>query len=408
MTDIRERIRENIDRRKEDILRISHEIHDNPELGMAEHKACTLLERELRSAGFKVTHGAGGLDTSFKAVYKGGSAVPSVVLMAEYDALKEIGHACGHNIIAAATLGAALGLSELGSGLCGSVIVLGTPAEETIGGKLILLDEGEFKDADFGMMVHPTAGKSLVGCSALSCVDVTVEYRGKSAHSAKPHTGINALSAVIGMFCGIDSARSSFPQGSFASGIITSGGASPNVIPDYASAAFCLRARTLADLQEVMEKVKSIAEAQEQMTGARLTMNEGAALSERYSNFVLDELFKRNFEALGGEIEYPKPLQVNGSSDVSNVSLRLPVIQEYVAIADDNVNLHSVEFAEAAASARGDAAVLLAAKTMAQTAYDVMFDPDIFQKVREEYLCTVPEMLRNRMNMPDRKTDGRK
>ncbi|HXK33542.1 MAG TPA: M20 family metallopeptidase [Dehalococcoidia bacterium] len=374
-----------IDARSADLIALSMRIHANPETAFNEHRASEWLTELLAREGFEVARGICELPTAFRAV--AGSGRPSVAIVAEYDALPEIGHGCGHNIIAASSAGAGIGvLSVLGDIGAGSVHVIGTPAEEVYGGKAIMVRHGAFDGLDAAMMTHP-GGRDAVFAKALACAEVTVEYHGREAHAAaQPERGINALEAMIIAFNSINSLRQHIRRTARVHGVITDGGAAPNIVPGHSAASFLVRAEDDEYLEELKLKVAACFEAGATATGATLELrwneNQYAAMN---TNRVLAEAHRRNLAALGREVradETPRPL---GSTDMGNVSKVVPSIHPAIAIAPLEVNGHSRQFAEYAASDSGQKAVIDGAKALAMTAIDILADDDLRRAMREEF-----------------------
>lgn len=384
-------IQNEIDLMKNELLELCENIHKNPELSFIEYKASRWIIDMLKEHGFEVSEKIGGLDTAFKARFKGQKAGPTVAFLAEYDALPEIGHGCGHNIIAACSVGAAIGLSKVMKDLEGEVLLIGTPAEEGGGGKIILLEEGEFDDVEYALMIHPTSHRSIIGRGGLAASKVTVEFEGKAAHSSAPEDGINALSAIISVFNGIDTLRPTFDMKSNINGIITKGGDAANIIPEYASCDFSVRAKTLAELKSLVEKIKQVVRAAEVLTGAEASIDIGKMYAERYPNMVMAEAFKRNMKLLGEEMSYPDPDKKVGSSDIGNVTLRIPAIHSYLAITNENINSHSTEFTQYADSPRAREIVIKGAKGLAMTGYDILKNKALKEEIKREFEGKVPK-----------------
>lgn len=386
MNELKLRVISEIERLQGDLVRIADTIHANPELGFEEHRAAALLSETLASHGYQVERGAGGLPTAFVASAEGGVSGPTVAILAEYDALADLGHACGHNLIAASAVGAALGLKVVLPGLAGSVRVIGTPAEETGGGKVILVEAGIFTGIDAAMMIHP-ATRNLIGRLSLTAHPVRVAFHGQAAHAAgSPDLGVNALEAVLQVFSGINALRQHLRDDVRIHGIISSGGAAPNIVPDYAEARFLVRALEPAYADEVLERVRACAEGAALATGARLVFErDGPSYGARWPNPKLVALFSENAAALGIEMEQATGGERMGSSDMGNVSQAVPAIHPYLAIAPEDVAGHSVEFRRAAASPMGHRAMLTGAKAMAMTAVDLLSDPDTQAQVRRAF-----------------------
>jgi amidohydrolase len=389
------------------IKEISHTLSRNPELGLAEHKAVTLLTSELEKNGFTVERDVAGLPTAFKAS-KGKAGEPTVGLIAEYDALPEIGHACGHNIIAASALGAAVGLSDFLEEVGGRIVVVGTPNEEgavaggrgltdlesQIRGKVKMVAEGAFNDIDAVIEVHPYT-KTTLDASFLALTPVKVAFTGRPAHAAAaPEKGINALDAVILTFDGINALRQHLRSDARIHGIITEGGEAPNIIPERASALFYLRAADKNYLDEVLNKVRRCAEGAALATGASLSFQKSSyTLSNMLSNSILSKIFKENLSCLGERLEALEQHEHLGSSDIGNVSQVVPTIHPLIRIGSKDLTIHSREFAEASASESGDRALILASKAIAFTCLDLFAQKELFNEMRMELQKSVQNRL---------------
>ncbi|WP_432401474.1 M20 family metallopeptidase [Wukongibacter sp. M2B1] len=385
-------IQKEIDLIEDELLDLCEKIHANPELSFKEYKASQWIIELLRKHGFEVREGIAGLDTAFKARFKSKNPGPRVAFLAEYDALPEIGHGCGHNIIATCSVGAAIGLSKVLEGLAGEVLLIGTPAEEGGGGKIILLEENEFEDVDYALMIHPTSHRSIIGRGGLAATRVTVEFKGKATHSSAPEDGINALSAVISVFNGIDALRATFDMKSNINGIITNGGDAANIIPEYASCDFSVRAKNLVELKNLIKMIKRIVNSVEVLTGAKASIDIGRLYAERYPNITIGESFKSNMAELGEEMGYPDPDRKVGSSDIGNVTLKVPAIHSYLSIADESVNAHSIEFTKASISKRAKEIAIRGAKGLAMTGYDILYSEELRKKINNEFQEKIPKI----------------
>jgi len=376
---------EAVERSREDLLRVSRAIHANPELAFEERAAAALLVETLRGSGLDVDAGAYGLETAFAAEFGDGNA-PCVALLAEYDALPEIGHACGHNLIATAGVGAGLALATLGARLPGRVRVLGTPAEERGGGKELMAREGAFDGVDAALMIHPS-GVNLVTMPCIAMAEVDVTFRGQAAHaSAMPERGVNALDAIVLAYQGIAALRQHIRSSERIHGIITDGGQAPNIVPERASGRFYVRAANAGELEPLKARVEGCLQAGARATGAELEMRWDPVdyLDIRY-NDPLATAFQRNAEALGRTF-FPIdkiPASVQGSTDMGNVSHRVPSIHPMLAAAPMHVTIHNPEFAKWAGSELGDAAAIDGAKALAMTALDYFADAELRARTRE-------------------------
>jgi amidohydrolase len=330
----------------------------------------------LEENGFAVERGVGGLPTSFVATLAAQQAGPTVAFLAEYDALPGLGHACGHNLIGTASVGAALAVQSVLPELAGTVQVIGTPGEEGGGGKVYLVDAGAFDGVDAAMMIHPSS-RSMTRRSSLTSYKVSIEFFGKAAHAAaKPDEGINALEAMILTFNGINAVRQHLRDDARVHGVITHGGEAPNIVPDYTAARFYVRAADTSYAEQVLERVRACAEGAGQATGARLEFKEYAPRYETMiPNARLADLMEANMTALGIEVAAPAADERMGSSDMGNVSQVVPALHPYIAIGPDEMGGHTVAFREAAASPAGHEGMVRAAKAMAMTAVDLLAAP---------------------------------
>jgi amidohydrolase len=376
-----------VDALRGELVAISHEIHANPELAFEEHAAAALLVEALRKAGLDVEAGAYGLETAFRAEF-GAPGAPLVALAAEYDALPEIGHACGHNIIATASVGAALALFGLGEALPGRVRLLGTPAEERGGGKELMARRGALEGVEAAMMVHPS-GIDLVSMPCLAIGEVQAHYRGVAAHaSAMPERGVNALDALVTAYQALAQLRQHIRPSERIHGIITDGGQAPNIVPDSAAGRFYARARNAADLERLKGRVDACFRAGAQATGAQVEIAwTDADYLDLLTCWPLAERYQANAEALGRSFfPYDKlPPGVEGSTDMGNFSYRVPSIHPMISAAPPNVTIHNAEFARWASSDLGDAAALDGAKALAMTAIDYFTDADLRERMRESF-----------------------
>lgn len=376
-----------VDEIGEKLIEISDEIHRNPELAFEEVIASKLLADELKKAGFDVEHGVAGMETAIVGVHPEKSKGPTIAILGEYDALPEIGHACGHNLIAAAGLGASLALGSMKKDLLGKLIFMGTPAEEDIGGKIAMIDAGLFKDVDAAMMFHPSAGYTMVGRKGLALTEVNIEFRGKPAHAAaSPEKGINALDAIIQTFNGINALRQHIISSSRIHGVITHGGVKPNIVPEFASALFYVRAEKDDYCKELVKKVENCAKGAARATGAKLKYEViSPSYQSRNVNKIMGDLFVENLNILKEPVNPLPEGSGAGSSDIGNVSQVVPAIHPYISICDASIAGHSQEFASASASHLGHRGMLVAAKALAMTAIDLFTDAELMTRVTEEF-----------------------
>jgi amidohydrolase len=374
-----------VDRLADELEQLSHRIHANPELGYQEVKAAEWLTDFLASKGFEVERGVAGVETAFRATLGSGGG-PTIAIMCEYDALPIIGHACGHNVIAASGAGAGAALAAVRDQLPrGRVVVVGTPAEEGGGGKVRLVKGGTFADIDAAMMVHGWAGW-VPHQDLLGIVRVGFEFTGKAAHaSAYPWDGINALDAVIQTFNNVSMLRQQLRPDARVHGIVTQGGAAPNIIPEFAAAMFYVRAAQLDYMWDVHRRVVACAEGAARATGCTVKVIEHDNAYEPFKrNTTLVEAFRSNLQTFGVS-ETPEDKEHLGSSDVGNVSQVMPTIQPLVKIAPDGTPIHSREFKEAARGPLARQGLVIAAKTMAMTTYDLLAQPELLARARQEF-----------------------
>jgi len=362
-----------VDGQRPALIDLSTRIHGYPELKFEEHRAAGWLADYLEGIGFSVQRQAYGLPTAFAA--RLGSGQPQIAVLCEYDALPGIGHACGHNVIAAAGAGAAAALAGLLHETGGTVVVLGTPAEEGGGGKILMAREGAFEGVDAAMMVHP-AGMDLAGMHVLAVSVIDVEYGGRAAHaSAFPHQGINALDGLITAYNAIAQLRQHIRPTERIHGIITDGGQAANIVPERAAGTFMVRAANERRLAQLKKRVEACFHAGAHASGAQLTMRTvGEDYSDMHTNQPLSAAYASNLERLGRRIVDLTNVAaaVAGSTDMGNVSKLVPSIHPMIAISPPTVPLHSPEFAQWAGSEEGHQAVIDGAKALAMTAIDVL------------------------------------
>jgi len=377
------KIKDSVESQRQQLIQLSLNIHDNPELGFKEEKAVAWLTSYLEDSGFHVERGIAGLATAFRATYGQGS--PTIALLAEYDALPKIGHACGHNIIGVSAVGAAVASKSIIDKLGGSIVVMGTPGEEVFGGKIDMVKAGTFKEIDVAMLVHPEV-RNMPTEEALACSSLEVEFFGRPAHAAgQPHKGINALDAMILAFTSINSLRQHIRGDARIHGIITDGGEAPNIVPAHSAAVFLVRALDYDYLAELKDKVLNCFTGPSIASGARLEYRwRDRTYAPMKSNMTLAGLFKQNLESLGRKVETCDPHFGLGSTDMGNVSQVVPSIHPTIAIAPREVLIHTPEFAAAAASQAGQQGLMDAAKAMTMTVVDIV-QPGTIDKIRQEF-----------------------
>lgn len=356
---------------KEVLCEISEYIYHNPELGNQEFKSSEKLISFLEEHNFIVEREFLGLKTAFRAVYDSNKPGLTVGYLCEYDALPEIGHGCGHNMIGTMSAGAGVILSKIVDKVGGRIIIYGTPAEETNGAKVIFAENGVFEELDAAMILHPSDKTTKSGTS-MALYPLQFTYRGRTAHAAGcPQDGINALNSVIQLFNGIDALRQHVTPDVRMHGIITNGGVAANIVPDEAVAQFYFRAAKKETVMDVVEKVKKIAEGAALMTGATLEMER---FELPYDNLEthenLSEAFNENLRSLGiTDIVENKDF---GSSDIGNVSQIVPTIHPNIGISNCRVVGHSREMADATISELGHERLITGTLALAYTGYDVL------------------------------------
>jgi len=385
MSTVKDAISQAVDRLADELEALSIKIHDHPELAYQEVKACAWLSEFLAKQGFKVEQGAGGVETAFRATIETGEG-PTIAILCEYDALPGIGHACGHNVIATSGAGAGAALAAVRAQLPkGRIHVIGTPAEEGGGGKVKLIKAGLFKDVDAAMMIHGF-DRTLLHQDLLGIARATFEFTGKASHaSADPWEGVNALDAVIQTYNAISMLRQQVRPDCRIHGIITNGGAAANIIPEYASAIFYVRAPRIDTMWALFKRVTAAAEGAAKATGCTLKITQHDSVYEPMkSSRVMLDLFAANMKTAGLTEGAPIPDRL-GSSDIGNVSQVIPAIQPMVAIAPTGMAIHTRDFADAAVKPLARAGMVAAAKTMALTTLDLLAEPARVKAAKDEF-----------------------
>ena len=379
-----------IDQSSELLYHVSDQIWKNPETAYTEKKAHTLLTTFLEDHGFTVERSYTGIETAFKATF--GSGRPNVSVMCEYDALPEIGHACGHNLIAEAGVAAGLGLKavlESSDAPEGTIIVLGTPAEEAGGGKIELLSNGAFKDIDLAMMVHP-AVSDLLAPGFLACAQLTVTYTGKAAHAAAfPWEGVNALDAAVMAYTSISALRQQMKPTSRIHAIISNGGVKPNIIPELSEMEIFVRTAQKSDLSLLVQRVQHCLKGAAEATGCKHTITK---LSKPYHDLLtnkrLIELYRENWSELG--VDAPMTGSSSGSTDMGNVSYVVPSIHPKFKIGAGSLpGIHTHGFTGVANTPEAHRATLTAAKAMAHTCIDVLTDSQLLDCIKDNFKQTL-------------------
>ncbi|CAM4448319.1 p-aminobenzoyl-glutamate hydrolase subunit B [Mycobacterium basiliense] len=360
-----------------DLVELSHSIHAEPELAFAEHRSCAKAQTLVSERGFDITPAAAGLDTAFRADFGTGPLI--VGICAEYDALPEIGHACGHNIIAASAVGAALALAEVADDLGLTVSLLGTPAEESGGGKALMLQAGTFDDVALAVMVHP-GPTDIAGARSLALSEVTVGYRGKESHAAvAPHLGVNAADAVTVAQVAIGLLRQQLAPGQMVHGIVSEGGQAVNVIPGHATLQYAMRAIESESLRDLEGRMFACFAAGALAAGCEYDIDPAApAYAELKPDQWLVDTCREEMRQLGrqpvsSDLEARLPL---GSTDMGNVTQVLPGIHPVIGIDAGGATVHQRAFAAAAAGPSADRAVVDGAIMLARTVVQLAQTPN--------------------------------
>src|SRR6056297_363784 len=371
---------------KEEIFYINDYIAENPELGYREYKAASLLTEKLSQHGFKIENNLSGIDTAFRASYNFNEDGPTIAFLCEYDALPEIGHGCGHNMIAAMSAGAGITLSKLDI-KAGRVEVIGCPAEETGGAKVQMTEAGVFDSVDCALLLHPS-NINQVYSTTLAIKAIQFNFHGQTAHAAgAPEKGINALDGVIQFFNGINALREHLRDDARIHGIITNGGKAANIVPDESEAQFYFRARDKKYLQEIIKKAENTARGAALMTGCRVEWKEYEnANDDLKPNRVLADIFEQSMKEIGiNEIE--PAANHSGSSDMGNVSHVMPVIHPYINL-DSELAGHTRELAEKTTTKEGHAVLIDGIKALALTGLKIYGDRQKLEKIKKEFKKT--------------------
>jgi amidohydrolase len=380
-----------IDASAGELRAVSQFIHDHPEIALEEVRSSAAAADVLEKFGFEVERGIAGLPTAFRAT-TGSADGPHIAFLAEYDALPGVGHGCGHNLICLSALAAGIGAKAALNGARARITVFGTPAEEAVGGKVIMKNAGVFDDVDAAMGAHP--GDAEAYCptvpgsgEALACQAVTLAFRGQAAHAAAdPFNGINALDAVILTFNGVNALRQHVKSDARLHGIIVKGGEAPNVVPDDTEALFYVRAGTQKYMYELVEKVRKIGEGAALMTGATLEFSFPEDASwDMITNYRLAQALKTNIDRVGLVLPDAKAEEGAGSTDWGNVSYAVPSVETAYPIVAGRCTWHSQDVVDAAESDLGYCNTFLVAKAMALTALDLIEQPEILAAVKAEF-----------------------
>ncbi len=383
---MKEKVLELINKLSPELNELSLEIYNNPELGYEEFKACKLHSELLMKYGFNVQANFSGVETGFKAEYKSGKPGITVAYMAEYDALPGIGHGCGHNLLGTVSTGSGIVLKEIIDEIGGTVVVFGTPAEETSGAKVTYVENHEFDNIDIAMMAHPGNEYSKSG-SSLALEPVQFEFFGKTAHAASaPEKGVNALDAAIQTFNSINALREHIKSDSRVHGVILDGGRAANIVPDYAKCQFYVRSTSRTYNLELLEKVRNCARGAALATGCELKITKYEfSYDNLVTNQILSDVFSEKiYEAAG--IKMGEPSKSMGSVDAGQVSQVCPTIHPYFDITNDkNIIGHTVEMAKSTLTDYAKEQMKNTIAALVLTAAEVIQNKELYEKIKYEF-----------------------
>lgn len=382
--DYKTRIEASIQEHLDAYMEIVKTLYDNPETGFQEYETQKVLVKYLEDAGFDVKSSV-VVDTDFVAEYKSGKEGPTIAYMCEYDALPEVGHGCGHNLIAGIGIAAGEALKSVIDEIGGTVRVVGTPGEENFGGKVKMSEAGVFDDVDAALMVHPDT-ENGVGSRSLAILPIKYEFFGKNAHGCHPQDGHSALDAAISTYTQISMLRQFVTPGSYIHGIIRDGGLAANVIPAYASMEYYFRAPTMAYCKEIAARAEDCVKGSctASQTTYKTSMYE-CPYEDTKINYTLADMLTEKYKELGVEQINPVDEVPCGSTDVGSVSYVCPTIQGTIKIADCSVAGHSKEMAAATISEDGKAGLVTAATAIALIGLDLITEPEKLEKAKKEF-----------------------
>jgi amidohydrolase len=383
---LKQEVRDSVAGSAEVLVELSRRIQAHPEIAYQESQAAAWTSNLLESRGYAVQRGIGGLDTAFVATCEGGGSGPTIAVIAEYDALPAVGHGCGHNLIAAGTVGAALGLLAVLPQLKGVLKVFGTPAEESTlepGGKIRLVEAGAFTGVDACVMFHPWTATQLVG-SDLAVAVLDIAFQGKAAHAAAdPWRGANALDGILLTYMNINALRQHVKSDVRIHGIVTHGGDAANVVPDKAAARFAVRSVDKEYLERVVGRVRDCVDGAALATATKATVDRKVTIENTLPNRVLESIVKENLRAEG--IEFEEDVFIPGSTDFGNLSQQVPAYWFMLKTHRAGVTWHSQDAAAEATSDDAHSAMLAGATVLARTCVDLFADPDLVGRARAEF-----------------------
>lgn len=378
-----------LDSRLDELWDIAKYVHSNPELGYQEKKACRVQCDFLKENGFQVEENIGGISTAYKAVYQYKSGDLTLAVVSEYDALPEIGHACGHNLICTTALGTALETKKFMEDhkIPGTLVVMGTPAEEGGGGKIKLLEKNAFDGIDAVLFMHPTSDTTRLAGECMSSAKIRIEFQGKSAHAAShPDNGINALNAANLYFVATGLLRQHCKSDFRLSGIIDDGGKSTGLIPDFVSINGSLSCFKAKDLEEYTERVRKCAEGAALATGCEVDIKFIPGYLGRVPNEILSEVCRKELISIDEPVMDGMPFDYGGE-DLGNVSRVIPICNPYVTIFPDyKISNHTEQFRDLANSAAGKRCIQVSSKALARTAMELFMNPKIVEDAKKELI----------------------
>lgn len=379
----KQRVQDEVIRILPEVQDLSNWLYNNPETPMNEYRAVERITGYLKKEGFEVKVGIAGLETAFIARYRIGEGGPRIGFLAEYDALPEVGHACGHNIIAASCVGAATVLARMLEAPA-EIIVFGTPDEEYDGGKIIMAEAGVFSGLDIAMQIHPYPSGSYISTYSTPHRTMVMSFKGKAAHTANnPTEGVNALNAVLVTFAGLNALQQYLKPGSRMPATITHGGGAPNAVPEFAQMRVHITALEPDYLLQLVEKVENCAKAGGLATGAEVDIKKGPIYKRMYPNRVLLGIMEQKMKDF--EVEFNGYRDSNAATDVGNVSWECPTVLGFISLGIPEHPLHSKEFASATVSKKGKKALENAIAIMAGTALEIIGSPEAFKECKDEF-----------------------
>ncbi|MBD3206110.1 amidohydrolase [Candidatus Bathyarchaeota archaeon] len=393
--ELKRKAKQNVEEILSSLIEVKNQIGENPELGSEEYESSKLLVDLLKKHDFKVEYPFAGMDTAFKAVYQKDSDGPIIAILAEYDALPGVGHGCGHNIIGTAGVGAGIAVSKLMDELKGEIWVIGTPAEEghgpSGGAKVRMVKNGVFDDVDVSFMIHPMTGKTVVSANFLAVKGINLEFHGKTSHAAAdPQEGVNALNAAVLTYIAIHANRQQLRRDANAviHGIIKEGGLASNVIPDRAVLQFGVRSSDDTYIPTLIDMVEKSARGSAMATGCTVEIQISQGLKSNIRNKPLEDLFLKLFKELDVKVEdITKSIMQppGGSTDFADVTHIVPGIHPMIGITNEDMAMHSTDFADVTITSSGDKGVEIGAKVMALATVEILKKPELLEVIKDYF-----------------------